>query len=76
MQQCRVGPHICARAHTHVADEQSQGDRRLSMTDTLLILSGANWVKRGLGREREENSALERAGGDWYFFCVVFLSLA
>lgn len=73
MQQCRIGLHIYTLAHTHVADEQSQCDRRLLMTDTLLILSGANWVKRGPLRERERNSGL--GGGVLTVFCVVLLSL-
>lgn len=72
MQQYRIGLHIYTLAHTHVADEQSQCDRRLLMTDTLLILSGANCVKRGPLRERERNSGF---GGVLAVFCVVLLSL-
>lgn len=64
--------HVRAHTHTHITDEQSPCDRRLLMTDTRLILSGAKGVKRGPQRGREKPCR-----GMWAsaVLCVVFLSL-
>lgn len=43
-----------AHLHKHITVEQSLCDRRLLMTDTWLILSGAKGVKGGPWRKRRE----------------------
>lgn len=64
-----------APLHTHVTDEQSHRGRRLLMTDTMLILSGANWVSRGPQGEKESNSALAGDGGGCFVLCSCHSSI-